>query len=113
MIKNIINSGKHVHISERDFAGYYQTGADTGTLRYNQVTRDLEVWNGSRWQAISTSISIGLSPEAEDAINWVLKHKQEEERLEKLMQLYPALRDLKDKFEVMRILCSKETDAAG
>lgn len=110
MIKNIHSSTNHIQISQ----GYSNAppispGAQSaGMLRYNTNSNCIEVYNGQAWFSIETNADILLSPVAQQALDWSIKKMKEEEQLQSLMSRHPGLKDLNDKFEIMKVLCQEE-----
>ena len=110
MIKHIHSSSNHIQIGQ----GYSNVppispGAQSaGMLRYNTSSNTIEVYNGVAWFSIETATDIFLSPVAQQAIDWSIKKMEEESRLQSLMARHPGLKELNDKFEMMKILCQEE-----
>jgi hypothetical protein len=117
MIKGINPQGMFTQVSGGSPSGnYYQTGQPmSGMTRY--VSNNLEVYDGSSWQQIGSSYaSIGLTANAEAAINWALSKMNEEAELEKLSSEHPAVKaaydNMKRAAEQLKatIILSKEHD---
>ena len=90
---------------------YISPGAQSaGMTRYNTSTQNLEVYDGNAWLTMSNSAQISLDTETTEILNWARKKMQEESKLEDLMHRHPGLRDLYEKFELMKALCSKDED---
>ena len=110
MIKNIHSSTNHIQIGQ----GYSNAppispGAQSaGMLRYNTNSNCIEVYNGQAWFSIETNADILLSPVAQQALDWSIKKMEEESRLQSLMAKHPGLKELNDKFEIMKVLCQEE-----
>ena len=110
MIKNIHSSSKHIQIG----TGYSNVppispGAQSaGMLRYNTSSNTIEVYNGVAWFGVETATDIMLSPVAQQAMDWAIKKMEEDSRLQSLMARHPGLKDLNDKFEMMKVLCQEE-----
>lgn len=110
MIKQIHSSTNHIQIS----TGYSSVppispgSQSAGMLRWNTSSNCIEVYNGIGWYSIETSANIFLGHDAQQAIDWAVKKMQEENQLKSLMEKHPGLRDLNDKFEMMRVLCQEE-----
>ena len=79
-----------------------------GMLRWNTNTSAIEVYNGIAWFPINTDASVNLTPIAQQAMTWAIDKMKEEERLKDLMARHPGLKDLNDKFEMMKALCLEE-----
>ena len=110
MIKNIHSSTNHIQIGQ----GYSNVppispgSQSAGMLRYNTSSNAIEVYNGVAWFSIETTADIMLSPVAQHAMDWAIKKMKEEEQLQSLMSRHPGLKDLNDKFEIMKVLCQEE-----
>jgi len=110
MIKNIYSSSNHIQINP----GYgnvppISPGAQSaGMLRWNTSSNTIEVYNGVAWFSVDTTANITLSDYAQQALDWAVKKMQEEERLQSLMSRHPGLKDLHDKYEIMKVLCQEE-----
>lgn len=110
MIKNIHSSSNHIQIGQ----GYSNAppispGAQSaGMLRYNTSSNTIEVYNGVAWFSIETTADILLSPIAQQAMDWAIKKMEEDSRLQSLMARHPGLKDLHDKFAMMKVLCQEE-----
>lgn len=110
MIKNIYSRTDHIQIGQ----GYSNVppmspGAQSaGMLRYNTNSNTMEVYNGVAWFSIETAADISLSPMAQQAMDWAMKKMEEDLRLQSLMARHPGLKELNDKFEMMKILCQEE-----
>jgi hypothetical protein len=110
MIRSI-NAGAHIVVSD----GYphrpsISPGAQSaGMVRYNTNTDNLEVYDGIGWQPIGTAQpTVELSPLARQAVDWAVRKQREEDELEALMKKHPGLKELNDKFEMMKVLCQEE-----
>lgn len=75
-----------------------------GMVRYNSGSATLEVYDGNAWLALSGSADVGLSPEAQQVMDWAYKKMKEDEQLEILMEKHPGLKDLHEKFTLMKAL---------
>ena len=68
---------------------------NVGDVRFNTSKQCLEVCDGYNWTPINEShASVGLTPDAERAIDWAIKKQQEEMELEILALSNPAIADL-------------------
>ena len=110
MIKNIHSSTNHIQIGQSySNASQISPGAQSaGMLRYNTNSNTMEVYNGVAWFSIETTADISLSPIAQQAVDWAMKKMEEDLRLQSLMSRHPGLKELNDKFEMMKVLCQEE-----
>ena len=110
MIKNIHSSSSHIQVRQ----GYSNVppispGAQSaGMLRWNTSSNSIEVYNGVAWFGIETSTDIDLSENTKQALTWAHKKMEEEIKLLDLLERHPGLKDLHDKFEIMKALCYEE-----
>ena len=107
-----INAGPHLTISD----GYVSTpsfspGAQSaGMVRYNTNMKCLEVYDGISFVTLGTAHpTIEMTPQAREAVEWAMSKQEEEYKLQALMKQHPGLKDLHDKFEMMKILCQEES----
>ena len=112
MIKGI-NAGPHLTITN----GYapapsFSPGAQSaGMLRYNTNMQCMEVYDGQGWQSIYTAHpTVELAPASREALEWAMRKQQEERKLKDLMDRHPGLKELHDKLEMMKILCTEEDE---
>ena len=79
-----------------------------GMLRVHNGS--VQVFDGQNWSTWGSSYpSIGLDADTCELLKWCKQQRESQARLEALMQKHPGLQDLHDKFEVMRLLCERET----
>ena len=110
MIKNITTTGRYLQVSGGGMNPYFSPGAQgAGQLRYNTTNGHLEVWDGVTWREISSNYaSVGLTGEAEGLLDWVRGHRAQVMEQERLMQSHPAVKDLKEKLDMMVALVREE-----
>lgn len=99
MIKTVNGSGRYVMVNGGFPATtYINTSSgymNVGDVRYNTNMQRLEVYDGNMWIELGTShASIGLTPDAEMALDWAIKKKNEELALEQKAKDNPAIADL-------------------
>ena len=82
-----------------------------GQMRF--ISGKCEVYDGQGWQQISSHINVTLNSEVEDIINWARQKKAEEYRLKDLASKYPAVKDLKEKLDMVLALVQEEKKADG
>jgi len=98
MIKTIISTGKHIIVGGGNSASnYINTGAGmmgVGDLRFNTSTQQIEFYNGQSWQTfIMAQATVGLTGQAESAIDWALDKIQKEKEARAMAEEYPAVAD--------------------
>jgi hypothetical protein len=113
MIDGITQNSKHIIVSSGSASGPYFNNsgqAMVGQLRYNPVSSRIEVYDGNTWVIYPSSYpSIGLTQDAEKAIDWAIKKQQEELELDELCKKHPALSEAYERLQILRAL-TKEGD---
>jgi uncharacterized radical SAM superfamily protein len=99
MIKTVNGAGRYVMVNGGFPATtYINTSSgymNVGDVRFNTNMQMLEVYDGNRWVEMNTShASVGLTPEAEMALDWAIKKKNEDMVLENLAKSNPTIADL-------------------
>jgi hypothetical protein len=70
---------------------------NVGAVRFNTNIQMLEVYDGNRWIELNTShANVGLTPDAENALDWAIRKRNEEMALEAKAKDNPAIADLLD-----------------
>ena len=83
----------------------HQTPTMTGIIRWNGMCQQLEVMDGDFWSPlISDHVSIRLDSETENVINWAKMKMDEENQLKNLLEKYPQLNEMYNRFELMKTL---------
>lgn len=113
MIKSINAVGKYLGVMGATPPHTYinsQSGLQgVGNVRYNTTNQVFEVFDGNMWMQLSMAhAQIGLSQEAESILDWARHKRAEEERIMKLADEHPGIKDLQQKLDVMIALVSKE-----
>jgi len=119
MIKDIISSGPFVQVAGGGgYTPYINMNTPSaGITRWNGNTQSLEVYDGSSWMVISSSVAtVGLNTDAVRAITWANNKMNEEAELEKLAKEHPAINIALDNLKKAKIqldttiILSKEHD---
>ena len=120
MIKTVNGMGKHIMVNGGFPATTYMNTSSglmsVGDLRYNSNKQCLEVYDGYTWLELNTShASVGLTPDAERAIDWAIRKQREDADLESLAKSNPAIADLinqkkelDDKIKMVQTLVKEE-----
>ena len=93
MIKGISQNGRYMMVSGGSPSStYYQNGQPmSGMTRF--YNNNLEVYDGNMWQQISNSYAtVGLTPDAENAISWALDKMAEERKIIELAKTNNAVK---------------------
>ena len=99
MIKTVNGAGRYVMVQGGFPATtYINTSSgfmNVGDVRYNTQMQRLEVYDGNMWIELNTShASVGLTPDAELAIDWAKQKLNGELALEQKAKDNPAIADL-------------------
>jgi hypothetical protein len=99
MIKTVNGQGRYIMVNGGFPATtYINTSSgymNVGDVRYNTNMQRLEVYDGNMWIELGTShASVGLTPDAENALDWAIRKRNEETALEAKAKDNPAIADL-------------------
>ena len=110
MIKNLYGNSQWLTINQQGTTVPYlnTTQPMTGMIRVNSNLGRTEVYDGQNWVQYGADAHVDLSETAKQTLVWAQEKMLEEHRLKELMARHPGLRDLHDKFEMMRVLCQEE-----
>ncbi len=111
MIKNIYGNSEWIDVdSSGSSMPYLQISQPlTGMVRMNPSMNRMEVYDGNNWIEIANgSAGIDLSEQAKQVLSWAYDKMGEENKLKELMDRHPGLKELNDKFEMMKVLCQEE-----
>ena len=112
MIRSI-NGGRYLTVSSGQPAPTYMNppaaALGVGSIRFNPGQQSLEVYDGASWLHIQNlNASVDVNSETAAVIEWARSKMHQEQQLEKLMVKHPGLKDLHEKFEMLKILCEQE-----
>ena len=120
MIKTVNGSGRYMMVNGGFPSNtYINTSSgfmNVGDVRYNTQMQRFEVYDGQMWLEINSShASVGLTPDAENAIDWAIKKRQDDLALEELAKTNPTIADLvsqkkelDDKIKMVQTLMKEE-----
>jgi hypothetical protein len=108
----MVQGGMPAHTYINSSSGYM----NVGDVRYNVQMQRLEVYDGQIWVEISTGhASVGLTPDAERALDWANRKIEEEAELDRLAasnatiaDLIKQKKELDDKIKMVQILTKEE-----
>ena len=109
MITNINSRSDWLYTNTNPSSVYVGNQQSAGMLRYNTQNNQTEVYDGTNWLSFGGSATVGLSSEAEEILRWGRKKIAEERELEQLMKDHPGLKDLHEKFTLMKALVARES----
>ena len=73
----------------------------TGALQWNGSTKKIQVSSGSSWYDIDNTVQYNVTVEFEAIIAWAKKKMEDERRITELADKYPALKDAKEKYDII------------
>lgn len=81
----------------------YLLPAQSGQVRWNGHTKEFEVCdnNSGNWHRIHPEIELRSDPDIGLIIEWAKKKMLEDERIDKLVKEYPAIKDTKEKLDIL------------
>ena len=92
MITNVYSTGAFVTAHSLSSTPYVNPNApSSGMLRYHN--NQMQVYDGTAWLAMGSTASVGLSPEAEEIMNWAREKMQAEREARAMAEQYPAVAD--------------------
>jgi uncharacterized radical SAM superfamily protein len=98
MLKTVSGAGRYMMVSGGPAHTYINSGSgymNVGDVRFNTNMQRLEVYDGQMWLEINAGhASVGLTPDAEMALDWATKKRNEELALEQKAKDNPAIADL-------------------
>lgn len=119
MIKTVNGSGRYIMVNGGYPATTYMNTSSgymsVGDVRFNTQMQRLEVYDGQSWLEINSShASIGLTPDAEMALDWAISKRNEDLALEHLAKSNTTIADLinqkkelDDKIKMVQILMNE------
>lgn len=109
MIKNLYGNSSWITVNQQGTTmPYLNNQPMTGMVRVNSSMNRTEVYDGQNWIAFGADAHVDLSETAKQTLSWAQEKMLEEYRLKELIGRHPGLRDLHDKFEMMKVLCQEE-----
>ncbi len=111
MIKQVNGGSEWLNVySNQGSAPYINTSQpSTGMIRMHPTLGRMEVYDGSQWHEIGNGTAeIDLSYNAKEVMSWARDKMHAEKKLATLLEQHPGLKELHDKFEMMRVLCEQE-----
>jgi hypothetical protein len=108
MIKNLTITSPHLTGSAYSAPHVGNNGQSAGSVRYNTMTQQMEVYDGNSWINISQNASIGLSWTADEAIRWASEKMAEERELKAKLEKYPTLKHAYEQYKIIEALVHEE-----
>ena len=111
MIKGLTQHGKYTVVNGGNTSVPYVTQNPDKPMQgmVRVWGTDMQVFDGSSWMNMNTSYaSIGLTPDAEELLDWARKKRQEEVNLHMRIEQHQGLKDAYEQFKIMDILTKQE-----
>jgi hypothetical protein len=92
MNTSIYSTAPYITIDNSSVVPYISPGTPSaGLVRY--YGNEMQVYDGAAWLKVISSVNIGLTPVAVDAIEWAHKKMLEEAEARRMAEQYPAVAD--------------------
>jgi hypothetical protein len=91
----------------------YTLPAQSGQVRWNGFSKCFEVCdnnNDGKWYKINNTIELRSDPQIGEVLEWAKKRMEYEKKVEKLAEKYPAVKDAKEKLDIIMKLVQDETN---
>ena len=109
MIQHLYGNNQWITVTNSTSVPYISPGAQSaGMVRWNGSMNRTEVYDGISWVSLGGDAHLDLSEQAKQALAWAKGKMAEEQQLKELMAQHPALQELHDKFEMMKLLVSEQ-----
>ena len=97
MIKSISSTGRYFHVSGgnagTNYINNYSGAQGIGNMRFNTGNQNVEIYDGNGWiQLASAYATVGLDQEAVDLLDWAKAKRDEERKIEKLIETNPSVK---------------------
>ncbi len=82
----------------------YLLPATSGPVRWNGSSKQFEVCdnqNNGMWYKIDNTIELRSDPQIGEVLEWAKKRMEYEKKVEKLASEYPAVKDAKEKLDII------------
>lgn len=79
----------------------YTLPSNTGAVQWNGTTKRFQVSVGSGWADIDSNIVYQVDDKLMEVIKWAEGKMKMESKIDQLADKYPALKDAKDKYEII------------
>lgn len=81
------------------------TAKHGGAVHFNSQTLELEIYDGHNWTPIQYSYQIEVDMDVKEVVQWAREKMHEDRRLKELVKTHPGLKEVYEKFEIMKALC--------
>ena len=108
MINNLSITSPHLSTSSYSAPYIGNNGQSAGSVRWNTMTQQMEVYDGNVWINISQNASVGLSWTAEETIRWAQEKMKEESELKAKLEKHPTLKHAYEQYKMVEALVHEE-----
>ena len=85
-----------------------------GDVRFNGVIQTLECYSDGHWIPVSSGpVTVELTPDVKEVIEWSQKKRREDERIRDLMERHPSVKSAKNQLDVLVALLKDEENQTG
>lgn len=99
MIRTIFNGNVNLPIYQTD--NTYSLPSHTGTVQWNGGLKRFQVSNGGGWTDIDNNVYFNIDPKLSEIFEWAKNKMEQEKKINDLAQKYPALKDAKEKLDML------------
>lgn len=107
-----MQAGRYMQVTGGSASTYingYAGQQGVGNMRYNTSNQNMEVFDGINWVVLNMGYaSVGLTGDAESLLDWARKKRDEEVKLQSLIDKHPGLKEAYERLEIMKALCLEE-----
>jgi len=88
----------------------YLLPAQSGQVRWNGGAKHFEVCDNQSgsWYKINNTVELTADPMHQEIMSWAKKKMEEDKKLEQLIKDYPAVKDTKEKLDIIIKLVQNE-----
>jgi hypothetical protein len=95
MIKSISKTGRYLQVNGgnagTNYINNYSGAQGIGNMRFNTGNQNIEIYDGNGWIQLSGAhATVGLDSEAVDLLDWAKAKREEERKIERLIETNPA-----------------------
>jgi len=97
MIKGIHAIGRYLHIngggSDSNYINNFSGAQGVGNMRFNTGNQNVEIYDGNGWIPLASAYAtVELDQEAVDLLDWAKTKRDEERKIEKLIETNPSVK---------------------
>ena len=100
MINNVYGGSEFLSVQTYANTPYISTGTlSAGQVRFNPMSRTMEVYDGTSWVMLASSAEVRLSSGAEEILRWGRQRMEEERNWREMAERNPTIKDAYEKFK--------------